>query len=625
MKLYNSVLNGKVGSNKGARGERRRMVVSVLGLVLLASSLPLSNGVLGKEQSAALCSTDACYSVHLHKETFSEAHDKCVNRGGNLVTIKSEEEAGYVYNLLWKLTNTTIYTHTLKLWIGLQLKSSCVITDKILKGFSWTTGPQGAEESRFSNWLAEPKKTCTKNKCVSMILKMNSTDNHKWTDIQCSMADGYICKFNFEGMCSRVVLAGPGFVEYDTPFSFKSSSLTLVPYGSTAMVSCGHKAEQDGPMLLCKKEDETNVYQWSNPRLDRRSFGPFCASEELGCKYNNGGCEHDCVEYPQNRSLSCKCKDGYVLASDLVSCIYPDHCQQRPCEQNCINHQQGFECTCSSGFVLAENKVNCIDVDECEKWPCNQTCINTVGSFFCKCNSGFEQKDSQCIDIDECVHSSCSQGCLNNHGSYICSCSNGYVIDSDKTSCLDVDECIDSPCAESCHNTPGSYVCSCPKGFVLSSDHISCVQELQNSITFTIGHMNIGMETKDSETTGGIQTDSTYQPTAYSFMDVPMQGGGKIKSAPSTPMSPEGDNFLGNSSVGQVLHGNADGLSNILLVSIICACVGVLLLLAVAAGILCYRKRNAKKEEVEKPPSATDNYCWVPEQSNNKTANNDYR
>ncbi|XP_075060118.1 uncharacterized protein LOC142144811 [Mixophyes fleayi] len=603
------------------------MLISLSGLVFLVSCLPLSYGELGKEQNEALCSTEACYSIHLSKEKFTEAHNECVNRGGNLVTIKTEEEARHVSNLLWKLANTTLFNRPLKLWIGLQLKKTCVMKEKVLMGFSWITEPQGAEESQFSNWLSEPKQTCTRGLCASMVLHVNSADNHKWSHGTCSSpADGYICKFNFEGMCQRVVLAGPGFVEYDTPFSFKSSSLTLVPYGSSAFVSCGHTGEHEGPMLLCKKEDETNVYQWSNPRLDRTSFGPLCASEELGCKYNNGGCEHECVEYPQNRSLSCKCKDGYVLAPDLVSCIYPDHCQPSPCEQNCINQQHGFECTCSTGYMLAENKVNCKDVNECVKGPCNQTCINTVGSFLCKCNTGFEQQDTRCIDIDECINSACSQGCLNTLGSYLCSCNNGYVIASDKISCLDVDECINSPCAETCQNTPGSYACSCPKGFLLSSDKISCDPERQDPNIITSGHINEGMEAKDSETTSSsIQRESTYQPSLSSVSDlfhIPKEG--KTKTVLSTPMSPGADISPGNSSMNQVTSGNTDGLNTILLVSIICVCV-VLLLLSVAGGILCYRKRNAKKEETEKPPSATDNYCWVPEQTSNKAVNNDYR
>ncbi|XP_069810426.1 complement component C1q receptor-like [Dendropsophus ebraccatus] len=602
------------------RGEQKRMVASLSVLAFLVSFL-LANAIPEKERSEAVCFNDACYTVHLSQDAFSDASKECINRGGNLLTIRNEEEAGHVYNLLWKFTSTTQVTQPIKLWIGLQLKAkSCVDKNQALKGFSWITDIQAANEDQFSNWLAEPRRTCIKEKCVSMKLDMGSSDNYKWTDESCSsQADGYVCKFNFQGMCQRVALAGPGNIEYETPFSFRSSSLDLLPYGSSAAVSCDHRGEHAVSLLYCLKSDETNAYQWRNIRADKKSSGPFCASEELGCKYNNGGCEHDCVEYPQNKSLSCRCRDGYVLAPDLVSCVFPDHCQSNPCEQKCINHQHVFECSCSTGFELAEDKVHCLDVNECLSGPCSQTCINTLGSFHCKCDTGFQQQGTQCKDIDECIHSNCSQSCLNTHGSYSCACNTGYFISSDNTTCLDIDECAHSPCAHYCHNTNGSYFCSCPKGMVISSDHISCNPE-QNTDVFTPGDIN-GLDLEEATSSS---IDQPTQNFTDGSTDLEYQETGQITQ--STPIAHETDTFSGNSSVNQVTsgHDDDDGLDTVLLVSIVCVC-AVLLLMTIIGGVLCHRRRNAKKKQTEKPPSATDNYCWVPEQKGDKAVNNDYR
>ncbi|XP_075720633.1 complement component C1q receptor-like [Rhinoderma darwinii] len=352
------------------------MVTSLSVLVFLVS-LPLTYAILEKEQSEAICSNNACYTVHLSQERFSEASTECVKRGGDLLTIQHEEEAGHVYSLLRKFTNTRPFTRPSKLWIGLHKTKSCVYEDQALRGFSWITDFQDKKEGQFFNWLTEPKKTCLKERCVSMNLWKDSPDNYKWSDGSCSSrTDGYICKFNFQGMCQRVVLAGPGFVQYDLPFSFKSSSLDLVPNGSSVAVFCGPNGEHTGPLLSCQKTGETNVYQWDNSHTDKKSKEPFCASEEEGCKYNNGGCQHECIEYPQNKSLSCKCKDGYVLAPDFVSCVYPDHCQPNPCEQNCINHQHGFKCSCSKGFALNQNQVNCSRIIGCLKEECGPRIIN---------------------------------------------------------------------------------------------------------------------------------------------------------------------------------------------------------------------------------------------------------
>ncbi|XP_056423759.1 complement component C1q receptor-like [Hyla sarda] len=595
-------------------------MVAPLSLLAFLVSFLCTYAIPKKEQSEAICSNDACYTVYLSQDVYSEASKECVNKGGNLLTIHNEEEAGHVYSLLWKFTNTIQVTEPLKLWIGLKLTlNTCVDQDKALKGFLWITDTKYSTESQFSNWLTVPKRTCIKERCVSMKLQMNSPDNYKWTDELCSSrADGFICKFNFQGMCQRVALAGPGLVEYETPFSFRSPSLDLVPYGSSASVSCGHSGEQTGPLLLCLKSDETNVYQWQNSGADKKLNGPFCASEELGCKYNNGGCEHECVEYPHNKSLSCRCRDGYVLAPDQVSCVFPDHCKSNPCEQKCINHHSGFKCLCSSGFEIAENKAHCIDVNECLKRPCSQTCINTLGSYYCQCDTGFQQQEGQCIDIDECINSNCSQSCLNTHGSYSCSCNAGYTISSDNTSCLDVDECAQSPCAHYCHNTDGSYVCSCPKRMLLSSDHISCIPE-QNADASTSGDIN---ELEPEEATSSMVHQSTPNFTGATIGLQDHRETGQIMQ--STPMPQETDTLSGNSSVKQVTSGHEGSQNIVLLVSILCAC-AVLVVMTIIGGVLCHRKRSAKKNQTEKPPSATDNYCWVPDQKDDKSVNNDYR
>ncbi|XP_068135732.1 complement component C1q receptor [Hyperolius riggenbachi] len=603
------------------------MLICMFGLLFVASYLPLSSGQPDVEKNEAFCSSNTCYTAHLTKVKFADAAKGCVDKGGDLVTMKTEEEARLVYNLLWKLTNNTIIIPQLKLWIGLHLKKgSCVKNHKTLKGFSWSTTADEKEESKFSNWKSDPKQTCLLEKCVRMMLDVNSPDNFKWDDDSCSsLLGGYICKFKFQGMCPPVVLAGPGTVEYETPIGFKSPSLALFPHGSLVYVSC-HQQQSQTHMLFCKdvKESGTTLYQWSTNNPDR-SHGPLCVSEKLGCSHNNGGCEHECVETQQKGAISCKCRKGYVLASDLVSCILPDHCQNSNCAQTCINHQHGFKCTCPTGFVLDEDEVNCRDIDECLASPCNQTCKNTEGSFQCHCHVGYTKQGTQCVDIDECINSPCSQNCLNIRGSYLCSCKIGYALSSDKTNCVDVDECTNSPCAHGCHNTPGSYICTCPEGFLLSSDQISCIPEPRDP---KMGPDSPGIkdaEPRQSETTMSSQRDMTNQPTPSSVAtDTFTVKVIKEQMSLSTLVSHTESSSPSNESMDLVISDGQDGYSIVLLISILCACAVVLILLVIAGGVLCYRKKNAKNKDAEKRPSAADNYCWVPE-SEKKAINNDFR
>ncbi|KAE8600840.1 hypothetical protein XENTR_v10013425 [Xenopus tropicalis] len=571
-------------------------------------SLAFTHGGHASVQNEVLCVSKACYTVDLEKNSFADAANKCDTNGGNLVTIKSQEEAEYVTSLLSKLTSDTPHHGALKLWIGLKL-NSCTDRRKTLKGFAWVTGQEDTDKIQFSNWKQEPKHTCTSARCVTMALDASSPDNYKWSDGKCGgQADGYLCEFPSIGMCKRVVLAGPGEVYYQTPFGIVSSSLELAPYGSMASVNCKQGLLQ-GANLICRQMDD-NMFYW-NESPETRSPQPMCASPEIGCKYNNGGCEQECIEDLHNGSVRCACKGGYVLAPDSLSCVLPQHCQSNPCEYKCINHPNGFNCTCPVGFVLHDNQVNCTDVDECLGQPCSHSCANTLGSFQCSCQRGFKEQGEKCIDIDECIDSPCDQDCLNTHGSYHCSCKEGYAKGGDGISCLDVDECSSSPCEVLCHNLPGGYKCSCLKGFQLASNGISC--------------------NPDNDTEGGEMVSSVpkteHHPTqsmlpSDSFSDSPSTSGSNDSMA-VTSVSLEVDLSLGNNSVDHIKSGTIGEQRLIILVSTICAC-GALLVLAVIIGIVYHRKKQSQKTK-EEPPKATDNYGWAPEQSEYRAVNNQYR
>ncbi|XP_063300065.1 complement component C1q receptor-like [Pelobates fuscus] len=589
------------------------MVLPQLKLIFLAVLLLLLLGTHADDQSH--CVNNVCYTVHLGKQNFQNAKDKCIYNGGDLVTIKSQEEAEHVKNLLLQL-NSSLTDTPLKLWIGLQLnKNKCYVPHKLLKGFSLVTGDKETEESQFSNWMQEPKSTCTQVRCVTIHLDFMSTENYKWLDGKCiNPVDGYLCKFQFKGMCKPVALAGPGNVEYFAPIEMSTASLSSLPHGSMATIRC---EDNSVSQIVCKEHEDGNGFHWD-------SEGPLCASPNLGCDYNNGGCEQECIRDLITWSVRCGCRDGYVLASDLISCVLPQNCQSNPCQHRCTNSYQGYECTCIEGYELSENKLNCTDIDECQQKPCQQVCTNTLGSFECSCKTGYMLHDNKCLDQDECINSPCEHGCLNTDGSFYCSCKYGYEVGNDRLSCHDVDECTKSPCAEMCSNVPGSYVCFCPDGFLLSSDGISCYPDTLNQNTNTSGQVGQEMKPKGNQTINSF--DNTDHSTTSSMSPDSLKDASVIENTiqlVTSPMTSEFDSSSGDELVDKVSSDQTPGHRTLILVSTICAC-GVLLLLAVVAGIVCYKRRNSEKEDDYKPPSATDNYCWVPEQSENKVPNNEY-
>ncbi|NP_001088584.2 CD93 molecule S homeolog precursor [Xenopus laevis] len=592
-------------------------------LFISVFSLAFMHGGHGSVQNEVLCVSKACYTVHLEKNSFANAKEKCITNGGNLITIKNQEEANHVNSLLSKLTSGAPDHGPLKLWIGLQLKS-CTTDLNLLKGFAWVTGQEDTDKSQFSNWKQKPKGTCTSTRCVTMALNPSLPDNYKWSDGKCSgQADGYLCEFHFIGMCKRLAMAGPGVVHYHTPFDIVSSSLELVPHGSMALVTCQQGLLQDANLICRQLDNVENVFYWNQSPAGSRSPEPMCASPNIGCKYNNGGCEQECIEdSSETGSIRCACKGGYVLASDSLSCVLSQHCQPNPCDYQCINQLNGFQCSCPEGFVLHVNKVNCTDVDECLAQPCNQSCANTLGSFQCSCQKGFKAQGEKCIDIDECIDSPCAQDCLNTHGSYHCSCKEGYVNGGDRISCVDVDECISSPCEVLCHNIPGGYTCSCLKGFHLASNGISCSPDLQSE------------NPTDNDTDGGVIVSSvpkgeprpTQSPLpSDSLTDFPgISGSNDTNDGTAvTSVSLEVGHSSDNSSVDHIKSSTMGEQRLIILVSTVCAC-GALLVLAVIAGVYYYRNKQSQKTKYE-APIAPDNDSWAPEQSQYKAVSNQYR
>ncbi|XP_042321761.1 complement component C1q receptor [Sceloporus undulatus] len=569
------------------------------------------------EEEEVLCAGTACYTLNLGKHHWTDAQKMCRDNGGNLMTLKSQEEALIVRQLLRKIPQDRVGTDVeVRLWIGLHReKGKCYQHHQPLKGFAWVTGGM---ETKYSNWGWEPRETCTTNRCVSLQGTPSSSQELAWADGVCSRAtNGYLCKFSFQGMCRPLVLAGPGIARYTTPFGVTTASLVAVPFGSTVEVVCGLEGEEiSNVFLVCKPKPNSNISEWSSP-------GPFCASPTYGCSYSNGGCEHDCLD--QGGGLfECSCRSGYQLGGDRLSCIRVDYCSSSPCQERCSPHPGGFTCHCSEGYMLAEDGRSCMDVDECRAplSHCEQICVNTIGSFTCRCHQGYklaEPNSQTCQDIDECATlTSCDQVCVNTQGSFLCSCQTGYQLEGiNSSSCLDIDECQEELCEHMCINQPGSYRCSCRPGWILALNEISCYPDITNSSTSSPATQKQELVNPESNlpasktpallATSSIQAkeerdlesqESTLQPSVFSS---PLDVQDHVKDGHT-------DNNSGGSK--QLLYYTLGG-------------VAVLLLLAFVLSAVTYRKMKAK-EAKKKSKNAADNYSWVPDQEETKARSNKY-
>lgn len=379
-----------------------------------------------------------------------------------------------------------------------------------------------------------------------------SGDNFRWLDGSCALPlDGYVCQYNYKGMCLPLEDEGGGAAVYTTPFHLLSSLLTHVPYGSVATVFCpGDQPDPDAPAqhtVLCTERDDGTV-GWSRD-------APFCTSSAAGQDQDWCGGDHGCEHFCQNADTDyyCYCAEGFVLDEDGYSCK-PDPLSQtsapelpsdsagptdRPhikqvcvdlgCEYDCVETARAVRCTCPPGYQMGPDGRRCSDVDECRQQPCPQLCVNIPGTFHCTCHPGYQPDDEgECVDTDECLDEGSCQGlCENTAGSFRCVCNPGYASGSGGE-CVDVDECVgESPCQQQCLNYMGGYQCFCDTTFELQPDGLTCQPLLDDGEYSTLtpdpsdsSHIPILDPSHDIPWATSYTLDPNFEPDAHFDADL---------------------------------------------------------------------------------------------------------
>ncbi|XP_037652089.1 complement component C1q receptor [Sebastes umbrosus] len=535
-------------------------------------------GLSGAEH-ATLCTHNACFTLHMVKLSFEDAHKHCVEKGGHLNTVRDGEEEDVLRSLLSRIQrHRPDRAH--KFWIGLRLhRRDCVLADKTLRGFKWVSGE---EESHYSNWEKEPVTTCTEERCVKVHYTILGQNQLKWTAGTCKSPAFYACKFYFKGMCKPLALLGPGQIAYTAPFSEESqrSEMQSFPLGTYADISCN---DQEPQYSVCMGID--GIYRWNVP-------GPFCKTGKQNCKVNNGGCEHLC--HQDADEVRCFCKEGYDLDEDGLTCRIKDLCGADTCEHRCVMRESGYSCKCPDGFELDANQRNCSDTDECQSQACgHHLCVNTHGSYTCACKGGYEMVNGKCTDVDECTQTRCEHGCSNKIGSFSCHCNEGFTLSDDGHSCADIDECVSNLCQFKCVNTIGSFLCTCPQGFHMETDGSTCAPDV-------------------TETSAASSDDPAEEETQENFTEsltrttVELQHQSPHTDAPL----PDLVNVTHRGHQGNTSLVTAKSVNSRVIVCVLGSVIPLLLLVAVTLAIAIFRCSRTKKEV--KKNATTDGYCWVP-------------
>ncbi|XP_070698790.1 complement component C1q receptor [Pempheris klunzingeri] len=544
-------------------------------LIFLLQLINIFEGFAGAEHET-LCTSNACFTLHMGSLNFEEALESCVHNGGYLMTVRDREEEDVLLSHIQRRHQG----RELEFWIGLKLhKGDCVLPDKPLRGFKWV---QGEQDSPYSNWGKEPVTTCTKERCVRVHYTLSGQKQLKWTAGPCKSPALYACKFYFKGMCRPLALLGPGKIIYTAPFSEEPerSEIQAFPLGTYAVISCN---DTQSHYSVCKERDDT--YRWSAP-------GPFCKTGKQSCEINNGECEHLCRQ--EAAEVRCFCKEGYDLDENGLTCRIKNWCGVDTCEHQCVMGESGYSCKCPDGFKLDANQRSCSDIDECQSQACqHHLCVNTYGSYRCECKDGYEMVDGECSDVDECQQSRCEHSCSNSVGSFTCFCDEGFTLSEDGHSCVDVDECTSDRCQMLiCVNTVGSFLCTCPQGFHTKSDGSACDPDLR-------------------ETPAASSDDPAVAGTLNNFTESLTRTTVELQH-----QSPHTDAPLPD--LVNVTHGNQQRNTSLLpsfapsskvIICVLGSVIPLLLLVAVTLAIAIFRCSRSKKEA--KKNATTDGYCWV--------------
>ncbi|KAG8437865.1 hypothetical protein GDO86_008531 [Hymenochirus boettgeri] len=408
-------------------------------ILIFHFAIPLMGSSKMTEQDALCGPSDACYAVFYQRNGFLESWRACRERGGNLATVKSDQEAALIEQLVTASMGKRGDEDRLqqRFWIGLQRQPRQCAPQKPLRGFTWTTGDQ---DTAFTNWALQsvslaPQGSCSAPRCVAIGVNFGiPEDDFKWWEGSCTLpVEGFVCKFRYQGMCPTL---SESSVSYSVPFGYQGTWLDSLPFGSVASVACEGQ-HQDVSVLCMLKEDGTVGWNLHEP-LCHAPDSSKCDQCEQICR--GGGV--------------CDCEEGYHLQPDGRSCELEDEMSfeehdtehRCPCEYRCLSFSgKGYQCICPKGYDLADDGYHCEDIDECEEGetgPCEHSCQNTLGSYICSCDLGFsisEDEPRRCVDVDECQFAGvCQQMCVNYEGGFECFCTDGYELDADRVSCRQI-------------------------------------------------------------------------------------------------------------------------------------------------------------------------------------------
>lgn len=272
---------------------------------------------------AGCSDSGACYSLHHATIKRDAAQEACNLRGGALSTAHGGAELRAVLELVRAGPGPGGGSKDLFFWVALERgRSNCTLEKEPLRGFSWLSSEVGNSDLDSTtptlHWVEEPQRSCTARRCAGLQVS-RGVDPAGWKEMKCHVrANGYLCKYQFEGLCPAPRPGAASNLSYRAPFQLHSAALDYSPPGTEVSAVC------PGPI----------------------SVTATCIADE-------GGWHWDGID---PGSPLCPCPGPYLRAGK---------CAQL---EECLDNSGGFSCECAPGFSLGQDQRSC-ETREAAQWP----------------------------------------------------------------------------------------------------------------------------------------------------------------------------------------------------------------------------------------------------------------
>ncbi|XP_037357855.1 C-type lectin domain family 14 member A [Talpa occidentalis] len=261
---------------------------------------------------AGCSASGACYSLHHSTIKRKAADEACNLRGGALSTVRGGEELSTVLALLRAGPGPGGGSKDLLFWVALERRRSyCTLENEPLRGFSWLS-PDADEgsESNTLQWVEEPQLSCTLRGCAGL-QATGGVEPAGWKEMRCHLrANGYLCKYQFEGLCPAPRPGAASNLSYRAPFQLHSAALDFSPPGTKVSAVCPGQI----------------------------SITATCIADEVGAHWDR---------IPSGAVL-CPCPGRYLRAGKCAELA------------DCLDDLGGFACECAAGFVLGKDRRSCV-------------------------------------------------------------------------------------------------------------------------------------------------------------------------------------------------------------------------------------------------------------------------